>query len=172
MLAPGFYNMDCMAGMRQFPDGYFDLAVVDPPYGSATGDADYNRFGGWFVKYAKKSGGGNETNMSGQAEHGRKNTVKKSPRGTSPREKTISMSFSASRAIKSYGAGTIFTFRRRGALLFGISAFQTILVWRPASTLGHPLTQTQSCTNASRKARRRSRASIQRKNRSNCINGF
>lgn len=26
------YNMDCMDGMAQFPDGYFDLAVVDPPY--------------------------------------------------------------------------------------------------------------------------------------------
>ena len=25
--------MDCMDGMAQFPDGYFDLAVVDPPYG-------------------------------------------------------------------------------------------------------------------------------------------
>lgn len=33
MLAPGFYNMDCMEGMRQYPDGYFDLAIVDPPYG-------------------------------------------------------------------------------------------------------------------------------------------
>ena len=27
------YNMDCMEGMKQFPDRYFDLAVVDPPYG-------------------------------------------------------------------------------------------------------------------------------------------
>ena len=33
MLKPGFYNMDCMDGMRQFPDGYFDLAIVDPVYG-------------------------------------------------------------------------------------------------------------------------------------------
>lgn len=24
--------MDCMEGMAQFPDGFFDLAVVDPPY--------------------------------------------------------------------------------------------------------------------------------------------
>ncbi len=29
----GFYHMDCMEGMKGFPDGYFDLAVVDPPYG-------------------------------------------------------------------------------------------------------------------------------------------
>jgi len=27
------YNMDCMELMRGYPDGYFDLAVVDPPYG-------------------------------------------------------------------------------------------------------------------------------------------
>lgn len=33
MLDFGFYNMDCMEGMRQFPDKYFDLAIVDPPYG-------------------------------------------------------------------------------------------------------------------------------------------
>ena len=26
------YNMDCMKGMAKIPDGYFDLAVVDPPY--------------------------------------------------------------------------------------------------------------------------------------------
>ena len=26
-------NMDCMEFMRQFPDKFFDLAVVDPPYG-------------------------------------------------------------------------------------------------------------------------------------------
>lgn len=29
----GFYNMDCMEAMREFPDGFFDLAIVDPPYG-------------------------------------------------------------------------------------------------------------------------------------------
>lgn len=28
-----FYNMDCMEGMKQYPDKYFDLAIVDPPYG-------------------------------------------------------------------------------------------------------------------------------------------
>lgn len=33
MLETGFYNMDCMKGMKEFPDKYFDLAIVDPPYG-------------------------------------------------------------------------------------------------------------------------------------------
>jgi len=27
------YNMDCISGMKQYPDKYFDLAIVDPPYG-------------------------------------------------------------------------------------------------------------------------------------------
>ncbi len=26
-------NKDCMAGMARYPDKYFDLAIVDPPYG-------------------------------------------------------------------------------------------------------------------------------------------
>ena len=33
MLDFGYYNMDCMEGMKEFPDKYFDLAIVDPPYG-------------------------------------------------------------------------------------------------------------------------------------------
>ena len=33
MLDFGFYNMDCMQGMKEYPDKYFDLAIVDPPYG-------------------------------------------------------------------------------------------------------------------------------------------
>ena len=33
MMDFGFYNMDCLEGMKEFPDNYFDLAIVDPPYG-------------------------------------------------------------------------------------------------------------------------------------------
>nr|DAG23594.1 MAG TPA: adenine specific DNA methyltransferase [Bacteriophage sp.] len=33
MLDFGYYNMDCMQGMKEFPDKYFDIAIVDPPYG-------------------------------------------------------------------------------------------------------------------------------------------
>lgn len=32
MMDFGFYNMDCMDGMKEFPDKFFDLAIVDPPY--------------------------------------------------------------------------------------------------------------------------------------------
>jgi site-specific DNA-methyltransferase (adenine-specific) len=27
------FNIDCMEGMKEFPDKYFELAIVDPPYG-------------------------------------------------------------------------------------------------------------------------------------------
>jgi site-specific DNA-methyltransferase (adenine-specific) len=37
----GFYNMDCIEGMKQFPDKYFDLAIVDPPYGIGVGSMAY-----------------------------------------------------------------------------------------------------------------------------------
>lgn len=33
MLDFGYYNLDCMIGMKEFPDDFFDLAIVDPPYG-------------------------------------------------------------------------------------------------------------------------------------------
>lgn len=36
MLSSGFYNMDCMEAMREFPDKFFDLAICDPPYGGVT----------------------------------------------------------------------------------------------------------------------------------------
>lgn len=63
---------DCMDVMREYPDKYFDLAVVDPPYGGgvavilgdkikrdSAGDStpiNVTRTGGkWAAKYAKKS---------------------------------------------------------------------------------------------------------------------
>lgn len=44
------YLMDCIEGMKQFPDKYFSLAVVDPPYG--LGDK-LTQGGTWASKYAK-----------------------------------------------------------------------------------------------------------------------
>jgi len=39
------FLMDCMEGMRRYDDNYFDLAVVDPPYGlgKATTDGGCNK---------------------------------------------------------------------------------------------------------------------------------
>lgn len=55
-----FLNMDCMRGMRDTPDNFFDLAIVDPPYGvSLTGGRGNN---GWTSKehWAKAQHGWNE----------------------------------------------------------------------------------------------------------------
>ena len=49
MLDFGFYNIDCMQGMKEFPDNYFDLAIVDPPYGA--GFTEGGGCQGWFSKY-------------------------------------------------------------------------------------------------------------------------
>ena len=62
------YNCDCMELMAQIPDKYFELAIVDPPYGGGadtlnnsdkelSGGGAYwqhkkrSRFGGRFDKY-------------------------------------------------------------------------------------------------------------------------
>lgn len=66
----GFYNMDCMQGMKQFPDDYFDLAIVDPPYGA--GLADNGGCKGWFSKYhqetAENQGGVRKSIGTGSAD--------------------------------------------------------------------------------------------------------
>jgi len=35
------FNMDCIEGMKQYPDKHFELAIVDPPYGINFGE--FNR---------------------------------------------------------------------------------------------------------------------------------
>jgi site-specific DNA-methyltransferase (adenine-specific) len=46
-----FINCDCMEGMKEFPDKYFDLAIVDPPYGGVTqGGYMTNQMGGGVAK--------------------------------------------------------------------------------------------------------------------------
>ena len=47
MMDFGFYNMDCIEGMKQFPDNYFDLAIVDPPYGKGTALTNGGSGRGW-----------------------------------------------------------------------------------------------------------------------------
>ena len=53
MLESGFYNMDCMNGMAQFPDKFFELAIVDPPYGINI-NMNQGRRKGDIVKHARK----------------------------------------------------------------------------------------------------------------------
>jgi site-specific DNA-methyltransferase (adenine-specific) len=43
-----FENKDCMEGMKEYPDKFFDLAIVDPPYGIGiikTGSVGGNNLG-------------------------------------------------------------------------------------------------------------------------------
>ena len=44
-----FINADCMDYLKEFPDNYFDLALVDPPYGA--GFTEGCGCKGWFSKY-------------------------------------------------------------------------------------------------------------------------
>ena len=117
MLEPGFYNMDCMEGMKQFPDKYFDLAIVDPPYGDARGGAA-DRFGERFDRYKYHTEGGvarkaevqpqhigSETRASGVTRTGggwakKLDLSKKSFRGMLPRSRNISMNCFASHGTK------------------------------------------------------------------------
>jgi len=36
------FNEDCVQGLKRFPDNYFDLAIVDPPYGIGADKAQNN----------------------------------------------------------------------------------------------------------------------------------
>ena len=132
MLDFGYYNMDCMQGMKEFPDNYFDLAIVDPPYGDGGGYwSGTERFGGRFDRYRapaftgnstpspmggipNTSGGGTERTDTSQTDSAKASVSrtggtwaakfgKKSSRGTSRREKNISKNFSASHGIRLYG---------------------------------------------------------------------
>ena len=53
MIDFGFYNVDCMTALKDIPDKYIDLAIVDPPYGGGSDDHDATRkrYGGKFDKY-------------------------------------------------------------------------------------------------------------------------
>lgn len=56
------HNCDCMEFMATIPDKYYNLAIVDPPYGSC-GNEDWDkkqkgRFGGRFEKYSITRTGG------------------------------------------------------------------------------------------------------------------
>lgn len=97
------YNVDCMEYLRSVPDKYFDLAVVDPPYGDASSQngnvererawkrSDGQRFGGHFDKYrpveplrsvVRPIQVPPQEPLNGQVVHGQANTGKKSSRGT------------------------------------------------------------------------------------------
>lgn len=124
MMEAGFYNIDCMDAMKEFPDGFFDLAIVDPPYGDGNASiGGGRRFGAMFDRYKlpNQEGGyhGKWPDALEPVEHGRRNSAKKLLRGTLPRGKNTSKSFSASRAIKLFGAEIILHCRQRDVFWCG-----------------------------------------------------
>ena len=88
-----FRNQDCMEGMKEYPDKYFDLAIVDPPYGDGGGSwkrTDRSRFGGRFDNYRmeqiRRTVRPIQDDRHGRAEHGRQSMEKNHNVGHSPRE--------------------------------------------------------------------------------------
>lgn len=53
MVESNVFNMDCMDGLKSFPDKFFDLAIVDVPYGLGEDGGDKSRHHSQ-KKYIKK----------------------------------------------------------------------------------------------------------------------
>lgn len=138
MIDFGYHNMDCMDGMKEIPDKFFDLAIVDPPYGDGggtgqgvnasadglTATATIPRGGGWHGKQKYHLGASSTKELPKTRrnmglceleERGRRNMQKKSLRGTLPRTNRTLTSCFASHVTKSFGAGIILTCRRQDA---------------------------------------------------------
>ena len=126
MLDYGFYNMDCMDGMKQFPDKYFDLAIVDPPYGDGGGAVETARQEQIRRSIrqvstictqvsARERERERERRSHEQAERGRASSAKKSFRGTQPRSKTILKNCFVSHVTKLFGGAITSIYRQRVA---------------------------------------------------------
>lgn len=135
------YCCDCMELMRNTPDKYYDLAVVDPPYG----DALANESAGGVLepirgtirqvqidnlhsscrareRDAEQRGTISTRTAASQTERGVMRTggtwatkyAKKSFRGTLRRNRSISRNCFASHVIRLYGVVTTFLCHRQG----------------------------------------------------------
>lgn len=136
-----FINADCMEYLKEFPDNYFSLAIVDPPYGA--GFTEGGGCKGWFTKYHQNAEnvdfverestslrdlhttgseeGSTGTNMRLTRTGGTwaEKYGKKLYRGTLPlEENTLSNSF-ASHETRLYGAVITLNFHRHDVLLSG-----------------------------------------------------
>ena len=59
-LPAGYYNMDCMAALPLFPDNFFDVAVIDAPYGIGADNMAMER-----IKPGKRTGTRQRVRRSG-----------------------------------------------------------------------------------------------------------
>lgn len=78
------YNMDCLEAMKQFEDNHFDLAIVDPPYGSGLGEGGGCQ--GRFAKYRednqpRNNGGGTPNTGTGSVNDSTDTNIKRISRG-------------------------------------------------------------------------------------------
>lgn len=159
MLDFGFYNMDCMEGMKQFPDKYFDLAIVDPPYGDGRGgngtDSEngskgtsihkLGNAGKWATASRLQMGGGGVTRTGGTWAQ---KFGKKLLRGTSRRERNTSKNFSVSHETRLYGGAITSNSRQQDVFWYGAKLMsRKNLAWRWQNMLGHHLTETQKYLN-------------------------
>ena len=131
MLAPGFYNMDCMEGMKQFPDKYFELAIVDPPYGDGGGggvlrtgeirrtvrpvpmDGFHGKtYGGGYGTNGTSPTGSEKGNVHRTGGTWAEKFGKKSFRGTQPRTSRILMSCSVFHRTRLSGGAITLNFRQ------------------------------------------------------------
>lgn len=71
-----FINCDCLEALKKYPDKYFNLAIVDPPYGDAGGGfANKERFGQRFDRYRVQEYEDAHTRKWGKVEHRQKNHI-------------------------------------------------------------------------------------------------
>lgn len=130
MLDFGFYNMDCMQGMKEFPDNYFELAIVDPPYGDGgvPGRTEHgsvngprgtrihqcNNLGQWATR--RPLGG---VVYQERAEHGRRNSEKIVAWDVAPGKEYFDELFRVSRSQIIWGGN-----------YFPLPATRCFIIWR------------------------------------------
>lgn len=136
MLGPGFYNMDCMEAMKDYPDGYFDLAIVDPPYGiqadNFTNGSGASKDGGrkWGTAVRLRD----EKKSDGRLNHGcgklkgrMLNTSDCSWDTEIPPPEYFQELMRVSRNQIIWGGATTSLYRRRGGLSYGIKSSRGII---------------------------------------------
>ena len=119
------YNMDCMEYMKTIPDKFFDIAIVDPPYG----DGNTLNVGGVLEQVRSTVRQVQVSTINGriaenQTERGVTRTggqwaakySKKLFRGTLRRGKNTSKNFSASHVTRLSGAAITLHYHQRAVL--------------------------------------------------------
>lgn len=139
--------------MKEFPDKYFDLAIVDPPYG----DALQNRGGVEPVRAKVRKVPEDICNEKMSDKRTARGVIrtggrwaakyaKKLSRGTLPLEKSILTNFSASHGTRLSGGGITSRCRRHAVLWFGVRQIsRKSFQWPCASTRGRRLTIMRKC---------------------------